>query len=246
MWHAAASDELPTLVPIYHFYIEHGVWELEPVQEQFGEDCDVRISRPAFVWGLSPDDVFGHFVTESLVTLFATMRAFWGADVAGLDATVFRHNLLLRLESWERLAEHNARRRAPNASEPKRQRIGRSHHELLRLITDGPLDAAVEDIRWRSGYKACFDTVVVGQDFLLQTRNYPAHFEDPRGAGWADFRAAFRKAAGLPSPRPVEADQHRSVLLEKRHTRRLLNPQILAAIVALGGATVEHLSFCHN
>ena len=59
------------------FYIEYRVWELEPVEGQFGKDCDVRINRPAFVWGLSRDDFFSHFVTKSLVAraLFLTMRA---------------------------------------------------------------------------------------------------------------------------------------------------------------------------
>ena len=107
MWHAvsdgAGNGQLPFIIPIYSFYSDHSMWELEPVNWSFDQGCDVHIHQPAIVWGLSPDDLFGHFVADSLITLFATMRAFWGEDISARAPAVFRNNLLLRWESWDRL-----------------------------------------------------------------------------------------------------------------------------------------------
>ena len=121
--------------------------------------------------------------------------------------------------------------------EAKRQGIGRSFTELLRLLTDGPLDVSVEDLRWRYSYTVCFDTIVVGQDFSLQTRKRPASFDDPRVAGWSDFRAALQKSIGLLSPTPVTSGgMCLKVLFEERRTRRFMNTHLMVDIMVRGGA----------
>ena len=44
------------------------------------------------------------------------------------------------------------------------------------------------DIRWRIGYKTCFETLVVQQDFSLRTVGMPAYEDDPRAERFHLFR----------------------------------------------------------
>ena len=44
------------------------------------------------------------------------------------------------------------------------------------------------DIRWRIGYKTCFEKLVVQQDFSLRTVGMPAYEDDPRAEGFHLFR----------------------------------------------------------
>jgi hypothetical protein len=57
------------------------------------------------------DDVFGHFVLDSLVTLFTTIVTFWDGALSTTDSILsrFSSNLLLRWDPWDDLHWHGMR-----------------------------------------------------------------------------------------------------------------------------------------
>ena len=49
-------------------------------------------------------------------------------------------------------------------------------------------ETARTDIRWRIGFKTCFENLVVQQDFSLRTFRVGAYDDDPRAYGFDLFR----------------------------------------------------------
>ena len=227
------------------------------------------------------DNMFGHFVMDSLVTLFATIVSFW--DLREFDEDFdpdsallrFRSNFLLRWHLWEDLHLHEmlsnwqqmwnqasrphapategtgkgsahlglGRCKLPSLSPLLVGALGSSDREagiallrqchallrqcqLLRCHLQDALGATLvafgwsfnrlcsrfvlvynagpmagigcglpsvtaqpwTDIRWRVGFKTCFDNLIVQQDFSLRTFRVRLEEEDPRSFGFDLFR----------------------------------------------------------
>ena len=56
----------------------------------------------------------------------------------------------------------------------------RSAARSLYNILQHSVHHVATDIRWRIGYKACFEKLVVQQDFSLRTYGLPVQEDDPR------------------------------------------------------------------
>ena len=64
----------------------------------------------------------------------------------------------------------------------------RSAARSLYNILQHSVHHVATDIRWRIGYKTCFEKLVVQQDFSLRTVGMPAYEDDPRAEGFHLFR----------------------------------------------------------
>ena len=79
--------------------------------------------------GIVPTDaVFGHFVLDSLVTLFTTMLTFWEGALSDTDSesvlSRVRSNLLLRWDPWEELLMHEIAEEVQAGGRGKKKYVG--------------------------------------------------------------------------------------------------------------------------
>ena len=83
-----------------NLWARHFEWKISNTPELYSlAKCKWHIPMPAFVWGFGHDDVFGHWVGESLFALFHTIEEFWVRALKRQPSVdEFRRNFLIR---WE-------------------------------------------------------------------------------------------------------------------------------------------------
>lgn len=187
-----------------NLWARHFEWKISNTPELYSlAKCKWHIPMPAFVWGFGHDDVFGHWVGESLFALFHTIEEFWVRALKRQPSVdEFRRNFLIRWEDEGQWWAHHAKRMTPRSDAAgigwqlvsrATEGRGRSHIELLQILTAGPVLRTVQDLQWQFPDRTCFDTLVVGLNVSGLTWKYPfSGPDDPRSPTWKSFRDFYR------------------------------------------------------
>ena len=221
---------------IADLWARHGEWHVTSTAAPYrSASCRWHVRMPAVIWGLGADNFFAHFVGESLFVLFQTIEQLWRRSLnrqPTLDE--FRQNLLVR---WD--FDRQAMGQGVGGGQ---EGEGRSRLELLQMLTSGPVNISLADVRWHDE-RTCFDRLVVGLNFSALVLHHWSGASDSRTPAWRAF-AGFFSAAAVAVHFPTLVDvSPPHVVMAQRSRRRIVTDSDLVRVMRDSGAAVRRMAF---